>query len=910
MAFNPFRAFRKHQKVLFAALTILCMFVFVLSGASGFFQEWQHWFTGRGRIPEVATVYGKPVDERDLLLLRQQRELANMFMVEAIQRATLNAGLDVERALTERKLDPQTQQLIREALGFRQNYVKFDPQRGIAFYQADPTFYTYLQFIPQLLQNLIGRLEQTRAILTAQDKPEEATLLQQLADVLQQDVWILQRNPRDMYFGGSRDPKDLIDFLVWKGQADRLGIQLTNAEVDELVTRETRRFLRDASTQIFKDLRRRFPNLTRDSLHSALADEFRVRLAQEALLGQESGSLAPVQQDAVTPYEFWKFYRQNRTESDIVLASIPVDQPAFLNKVGPPTEKELRSLFEANKDREPNPASDQAGFKQPRRIQAQWVSAPVDSPLYRKAADVEIAAIRATMPLAYELALVHAYDLERYKYPVAAWVSGRFLPEVQSIHRPENVVAAVGQSAAGVLPPLSAIATHTASATVRELRSRSAKAAGLVSGVSLNPVMALAAAYAGTPKDEYLPFDAVKERLATKLHEDMTNDLARGSLNAVRDYLSSNARAKSEDVRKFMQSAGALCQVLADGVNPGTSLLAPAAYNSYAAAGDLLERQRLSYEMVLGAAAMSPWARAAVAVHQEGLADQVIRTQLAELIQRYGLEQGSTTRPRDRFEIVGDEGLERLREAHAATSGGAAGTQGRQFASQFFEGGGQSARYQPQPLGDKFLFWRISEEPAYVPTFEEARPKVEARWKFEKARKLALDEVEKVAAEARKAKGDAEKNIADAANKFGRFIVLDKVARLKPRPSMVPSRLNFDAKSYEPYQVPSNDVEYPSKGFVDKLLDLKERGDVTVLHDAPEATYYVAALTHRAEPFELTFVDDARNPDMLLEYWERETKSQQKFRQGCIEELRQEARLRYNDDELERMKSPGSIDEE
>src|SRR4029077_6082077 len=105
-------------------------------------------------------------------------------------------------------------------------------------------------------------------------------------------------------------------------------------------------------------------------------------------------------------------------------------------------------------------------------------------------------------------------------------------------------------------------------------------------------------------------------------------------------------------------------------------------------------------------------------------------------------------------------------------------------------------------------------------------------WRFEKARALARAEADKIATEARKAKGDADKNLADAAQRFGKLIRLDHVARLVPRPSMVPSRFDFNAKSYEPYQVPQSEVEYPSKDFVEKLLELKEKGEVAVLHDA------------------------------------------------------------------------------
>ena len=45
MAFNPFHRFRKHQKVFFAALTIVCMFVFVLQfGTGDAIQRMLAWF--------------------------------------------------------------------------------------------------------------------------------------------------------------------------------------------------------------------------------------------------------------------------------------------------------------------------------------------------------------------------------------------------------------------------------------------------------------------------------------------------------------------------------------------------------------------------------------------------------------------------------------------------------------------------------------------------------------------------------------------------------------------------------------------------------------------------------------------------------------------------------------------------
>src|SRR5215470_3535857 len=106
MAFNPFHAFRKHQKVVFAALTIICMLTFVMAGGSfaggDFFSELTRMITGgRSRIPEVATVYGKRISDRDIQELRQQRRLANDFMLMAVSTARENIFNNVRKFLPQ-----------------------------------------------------------------------------------------------------------------------------------------------------------------------------------------------------------------------------------------------------------------------------------------------------------------------------------------------------------------------------------------------------------------------------------------------------------------------------------------------------------------------------------------------------------------------------------------------------------------------------------------------------------------------------------------------------------------------------------------------------------------------------------------------------------------------------------------
>ncbi len=65
-----------------------------------------------------------------------------------------------------------------------------------------------------------------------------------------------------------------------------------------------------------------------------------------------------------------------------------------------------------------------------------------------------------------------------------------------------------------------------------------------------------------------------------------------------------------------------------------------------------------------------------------------------------------------------------------------------------------SPLFQPQQSqdvqGNHYLFWKIDEKDAYIPTFEEVRGDVEEAWNRQEARKLAVVEANKLADEARK----------------------------------------------------------------------------------------------------------------------------------------------------------------
>src|SRR5262249_3195315 len=141
------------------------------------------------------------------------------------------------------------------------------------------------------------------------------------------------------------------------------------------------------SNAVFQSIRRNFgAQLTKDMLRDALLQEFRVRLAQDTIMGRNRATGSTPRAEPVTPFELWKYYAKNLRDSEIAMAAIPVDSPELLKKVPEPPEAERKALYEGGKDREPDPASPLAGFKQPMRTTIEWVKGDGTLPFYRRQA--------------------------------------------------------------------------------------------------------------------------------------------------------------------------------------------------------------------------------------------------------------------------------------------------------------------------------------------------------------------------------------------------------------------------------------------------------------------------------------------------------------------------------------------
>jgi hypothetical protein len=856
MAFNPFHSFRKHQKAVFAGLTIICMLTFVLaSGVSGkggdFFGEVGNWFGARNRGNDVGKLYGHRLDARELQMLRLQRRTANDYMATAIiQFAHNNLFEKVFDALSFTKERKQS-----ELMGLR-----MAQQQAFQVAGAQQQFLRdwFRQQYLQKFQQYYMQLQQQEFTLASAKNTSEAERVQKLMTALQaarmQVDWLLQvpkdpLYPRDnLYFGGSTSVDGLVDFMIWRHQADELGIHLTDEDIVNAIRDETLGYLTSQDDRIILSSLSRDALNDAESIRHALGEEFRVRLAQAAMVGYDPDGIGTTPA-AVTPYLLWEYYRQNRTEFSVQM--LPVQISKFVSQVkAKPTDDDLKSLYEKYKDQEYAPDRDTPGFKQPREIKVQWIDFSKDAQTYRTEArnlllsQAAACVSNPTLGMAWGAAFLKEYENtarpqafnRKWGDPLIGKLSepGFALDMYlyRDLQRPETIASTValaangnGFNAAFGLPAraFAREAKELAPYVEQEARRRAPVAAAFLgAGCTTPAALAIAGvAFAADAEDQYMPLALMNRELTRTLEDKFAETLAKSGENAFKEGL--------EKVRKD------------SGTQKGKFA---------AAAAEYVKKQ----------------------------------------IETHKWQHGESKRLDDYYNIGQDEGLKPLKDAYLVQFLGT-DPKGKEFGDQFFRnyvaGGKEDTKlYTPKgssvSIGDKsFLFWLTEDVPPKVLPFEVAKNKVQEAWYLKEARPLAEKAAEEIAQKARKG-GNPVPELVDAA-KGQPLVSLDSIAR-----QTMDKNMRADVgTSYQAYQFPADKVEYLGKDSLEKILDLKQVGDVTVLANGPKDTYYVAAVTHRNEP----------------------TPSSSEFRDGgLLPRLEEQRRLTYRRAVLERLHARAGLE--
>jgi hypothetical protein len=847
MAFNPLNRFRRHQKAIFAGLTIVCMFTFVLTSGVGsggdFLSEVARMFGVRSTANEAARLFGKRVEMPEILRLREQRRLANQFMSASLDVALNSALGDLQKSVPD--LANQIKSQLQSVLFARQ----LIGQGGFG-----------RQYYQQQLFGLLNQLEGIIERLRAEKKTGDADKIVQLRDLLQKDLVLAQQHDdlyegAPLYFGGSTSEEGILDFMIWKRQADELGIYLSMEDVGREYNRETLGLLtreQQSSIQqfVFRSGRANTPGLL-----AALGDEFRVRLAQAALVGYDPNGIIKTPAP-VPPYELWQYYVRERTEVSVDV--LPVAVEPFMADVKAPTQQELESFFEQYKDQEYAPDKETPGFKLPQRVAIEWIEASKDAPRYRKAAESSVLGLIAEIPADPLAAIAFFYGLDQdYQrlrsgenfdsanwnyYRLPARTEGDFrlaFYTYKALHRPEvlasflgRLVGDVAQSTCGLAKEVSTLqaalslegtATLKEAAPLREVIAQEANGSVPLAmslfgtGTAGQPCLSAAAILDDAAHlTQYLPFAVVQGDMIQKMEGSLAESLVAASLDTFKRDLDALKKDQPEFIKKE--------------------------------------------------------------------------------IQKYDWKHGSTTGLEDNYRIAEDPGLKPLEEAYLSNDRSNDFHEKQRFASIFFQQrrDQKPKLYKPEELPprdprgpQKFVFWRTAEKPPQVPTFKEVQKQVAEAWRLEQARTLARGRADKIAEQCREAKGDAIRNMTDAGKQLHiQPFRLDAVARLKASPM---ARAGFGSQ-YEPYKVPEDKIRYPRSDFVDKILDdLTQKGDVIVLTDQPVRHYYVVALSQRDPPSMKEFRQAA-----LLERLAQEQR--RKYREQVRDSLRQQAGFWINEE--------------
>ena len=404
MAFNPFEAFSIRSKLgrsVMAVIGIVVMLTFVLSSGMGsntdFFGQIGTMFNSKKRGEVVAVAYGDDIHSGDLAELRRQRRAANTFLNEALDKAYADWTEELKRELDSTRLSQETKKEIDKFVNLRMN--------------SDKNRLPYMQYLFQFMnvQNLFSSslynaMSKARLKSDGEDKRE----LECSSTFSIYDLERFSGQPPIVLVELGDSDQDALDFYLLLKKADQLGINFSRKGVVDLISHDTLgrlgADLKDA-LPIERQLREagRLGDFSHDWLMDAIGNEYRVRDTLAAvqgtpcatmnarmrrernpiasfLLGDAADTIplpgalntASAFPGAVTPYEFFEFYKDRCSEHTFDMLELSAED--FLSQVNAePTIKERIAFFNKYRGELPDPAKERPGFREPRKVKVEYV---------------------------------------------------------------------------------------------------------------------------------------------------------------------------------------------------------------------------------------------------------------------------------------------------------------------------------------------------------------------------------------------------------------------------------------------------------------------------------------------------------------------------------------------------------
>ncbi|HLJ10931.1 MAG TPA: hypothetical protein VKU82_07065 [Planctomycetaceae bacterium] len=168
------------------------------------------------------------------------------------------------------------------------------------------------------------------------------------------------QNVVGVYGFGGVTPREVVFAWLQGQEARKLGIKVTDKQIDEYIDKFTGRKL---SSKKFREII--------DDLHiggNELFDMFRNELQAQIAIQLKAPQIV------ASPERYWEYYQQLNTREKIEVAALPVSD--FTDKVPEPSESQVAELFEKHKADIPksSDAEYKPGFRQPRKVKIQYLA--------------------------------------------------------------------------------------------------------------------------------------------------------------------------------------------------------------------------------------------------------------------------------------------------------------------------------------------------------------------------------------------------------------------------------------------------------------------------------------------------------------------------------------------------------
>ncbi len=270
--------------------------------------------------------------------------------------------------------------------------------------------------------------EQIKAANKVKDKKTRESKLGQLYRLKK----IMNDHLREpFYFGSGTKLEDLVKLILWKKQADRLGIQLTDESVNKMVQwrmlAPQTGFNFEASIYAEREVKQEHYNkASTESITEALRQEFRVELAKLSFMGARTQALMnPGVVDfnmdtrfALSPDQLWKTYKEKLTNFDVTM--IPVKVEEYISEIDEVSEIQVKALFEDNKDVPYDPSSDRPGFRDPAMAKIQYVLTDPDAEHFKELA-AKVTLLEKYPPIFFDAGMPVFGTAVRYWVGQPAW---------------------------------------------------------------------------------------------------------------------------------------------------------------------------------------------------------------------------------------------------------------------------------------------------------------------------------------------------------------------------------------------------------------------------------------------------------------------------------------------------------